>query len=52
MYELSTYIEGIEEYEQWNLYHADLHSNATAHFKTVDRKMTSSTFKTLNTDWN
>lgn len=33
---LGAYIEGIEEYEQWNLYHADLHSNATAHFKAVD----------------
>lgn len=33
---LGTYVEGIEEYEQWNLYHADLHGNATAHFKAAD----------------
>lgn len=49
MCEPSTYIEGIEEYEQWNLYHADLHSNATAHFKAADRKMTSSNFMALYT---
>lgn len=33
-----TYIEGVEEYEQWDLYHAHLHSNAAAHFKAVDKK--------------
>lgn len=31
-------MEGIEEYEQGNLYHADLHSNATAHFKAAERQ--------------
>lgn len=49
MCELSTCIEGVEEYEQWNLYHADLNSNATAHFKAADRKMTSSNFMALYT---
>lgn len=32
-----TYIECIEEDEQWNLDHADLHSNATSHFKAAKR---------------
>jgi len=30
-----THIEGVEEDEQWDLNHADLYSNATAHFKAV-----------------
>lgn len=33
-----TYIECVEEDEQWNLNHANLHSNATAHFKATDEE--------------
>ena len=33
---MGTYIEGIEEYEQWDLNHADLHGDAAAHFKAAD----------------
>lgn len=32
-----TYIKCIKEDEQWNLDHADLHSNATSHFKAAKR---------------
>lgn len=30
-----THVESIKQDKKWNLYHANLHSNATAYFKTA-----------------
>ena len=36
--EVKTYVEGVEEDEQWDLNHADLHRDAAAHFKAGEEK--------------
>lgn len=32
-----TYVESIKQDKKWNLYHANLHSNATAYFKAAKK---------------